>query len=142
MVGLTAATGTTSAQSITGSVSPTEVQVGETVTGTINYPHPDTIRVEIIWGDGTIDGAGGDSATFTHSYSSPGTYTVVGRALGREIRVEKVLGTVTVTPGRSGDAPGQNRVEVCHRGRTIEVPSTTLDQHLAHGDTEGPCPEE
>jgi hypothetical protein len=33
------------------------------------------------------------------------------------------------------------KVTICHKGKeTIVVSSSTLDSHLRHGDTLGPCP--
>ncbi|WP_435156447.1 hypothetical protein [Haladaptatus sp. DFWS20] len=143
--GLTAGTGINSAQELTGSVTPTEVRVGETVTATVNSTQSGTISVAIIWGDGTVDRASGNSATFTHSYSAPGSYSVNGGAtFSNNTALGFIIDTVTVTdaPGRSGDAPGQNKVEICHKGRTIEVPPSAVDPHRAHGDTFGPCEED
>ena len=41
----------------------------------------------------------------------------------------------------------EGKVTICHRtssgkkpGQTITVPENTVDSHLAHGDTIGPCP--
>lgn len=46
----------------------------------------------------------------------------------------------TEAPGKSGEAPGQNRVEICVNGETLEVPEQTAKQHIARGRaTEGAC---
>ena len=31
------------------------------------------------------------------------------------------------------------KVTLCHKGKTIQVPESAVPQHLAHGDTSGPC---
>lgn len=38
-----------------------------------------------------------------------------------------------------GQGQGQERVTVCHNGRTIAISTAALPAHLAHGDTEGEC---
>jgi hypothetical protein len=35
---------------------------------------------------------------------------------------------------------GQDRVTICHKGKTNVVAVPALAAHLAHGDTVGPCP--
>jgi hypothetical protein len=36
---------------------------------------------------------------------------------------------------------GKEKVTLCHKGRkTITVARPAVEAHLAHGDTEGPCP--
>jgi len=48
-------------------------------------------------------------------------------------------------PGGGGeppeDPPGQeqDRVDVCHKRKTKSVPPDKVADHLAHGDTPGPC---
>jgi len=52
------------------------------------------------------------------------------------------------TPGGGGggappsDPPGQeqDRVDVCHKGKTKSVPPDKVADHLGHGDTLGKCP--
>lgn len=36
----------------------------------------------------------------------------------------------------------EDKVEVCHDGKTLSISVNALEAHLAHGDTEGPCPED
>ena len=45
------------------------------------------------------------------------------------------------TPGHEEPPgpPGKNRVDVCHKGRTITISPDAVPDHLAHGDTLGPC---
>jgi ABC-type phosphate transport system substrate-binding protein len=35
---------------------------------------------------------------------------------------------------------GPGPVTICHKGKTITVSGSSLQMHLAHGDTTGPCP--
>jgi len=46
-------------------------------------------------------------------------------------------------PGSKGggdpEPPGQQRVEVCHKDKTKFIDPNKLEDHLGHGDTEGPC---
>ena len=48
--------------------------------------------------------------------------------------------TPSSTPPPSPSLP--SKVTICHRGHTIEVSLASLAQHLAHGDTLGPCKDE
>ncbi len=36
--------------------------------------------------------------------------------------------------------PGEKKVVVCHKGKTLEIGKPALEAHLKHGDTQGPCP--
>ncbi len=36
--------------------------------------------------------------------------------------------------------PGEKKVVVCHKGKTLEIAKPALEAHLKHGDTQGPCP--
>ena len=33
----------------------------------------------------------------------------------------------------------KEKVTICHKGQTLEVPKQALQAHLNHGDTLGPC---
>ena len=48
-----------------------------------------------------------------------------------------VAGCVAVAP--PGPGGGQEKVLVCHKGKTLEVAAPALDAHLRHGDPRGPC---
>lgn len=53
-----------------------------------------------------------------------------------------VLGLVFGTGAVSFDnvfADGKDKIEICHKGKTIEVSEKSLKGHLKHGDTEGEC---
>lgn len=41
--------------------------------------------------------------------------------------------------GEEGDECGNEKVSVCHKGRTIHISISALKAHLAHGDVEGEC---
>lgn len=48
------------------------------------------------------------------------------------------------TAGASGQPPGQDKVEICHKPgtpaeKTMHVPPPAVPGHLRHGDSEGPC---
>jgi hypothetical protein len=34
---------------------------------------------------------------------------------------------------------GQNKVTICHKGKTMQVPEPAVKAHTGHGDTLGPC---
>lgn len=36
--------------------------------------------------------------------------------------------------------PKEEKVFVCHKGKTLEIARAALEAHLKHGDTEGACP--
>ena len=38
-----------------------------------------------------------------------------------------------------GKGKGQEKVTICHKGKTITVARPALKGHLKHNDTEGPC---
>jgi hypothetical protein len=35
---------------------------------------------------------------------------------------------------------GQEKVQVCHKGKTLTVGAPAVEAHMNHGDTVGPCP--
>ena len=37
------------------------------------------------------------------------------------------------------DETDEKKINVCHKGKTININKNALDAHLRHGDTEGPC---
>ena len=39
----------------------------------------------------------------------------------------------------TGAGPGQNKIAICHKGQTLELPEAAIQAHLNHGDTLGPC---
>ena len=41
--------------------------------------------------------------------------------------------------GKGYAEPGQDRVLVCHKGKTMELPMPALNGHLGHCDYRGPC---
>ena len=41
--------------------------------------------------------------------------------------------------GDGGGGSGQQKVTVCHKGKTLTVGAPAHAAHLRHGDTEGPC---
>jgi hypothetical protein len=41
--------------------------------------------------------------------------------------------------GKIAGEPGQDRVLVCHKGKTMELPESALNGHMNHGDHRGPC---
>lgn len=48
-------------------------------------------------------------------------------------------GTIPGPEARAQGAQGQERVTICHRGRTMRVPRPAVQAHLNHGDTLGAC---
>jgi hypothetical protein len=40
------------------------------------------------------------------------------------------------------DAEAASKVTICHNGDTKEFPEAAVASHLAHGDTEGACPDD
>jgi hypothetical protein len=40
----------------------------------------------------------------------------------------------------AGKAYGHNKVVICHKGKTKQVPPPAVKGHQKHGDTPGPCP--
>ena len=39
----------------------------------------------------------------------------------------------------NGNGNGQEKVTICHKGKTITVAEPAVPAHLGHGDTVGPC---
>ena len=52
------------------------------------------------------------------------------------------LGAAAPGEGASSSqyAYGKNKVTVCHKGETKEVPAPAAQAHFDHGDTPGACP--
>ena len=71
------------------------------------------------------------------------TATPTVTATATETPTPSATATPSVTPTQTTEslAPSAS-IEICHNGRTISVGEGGLPQHLAHGDTPGPCPEE
>ena len=42
--------------------------------------------------------------------------------------------------GEKGQKHGHDKVVICHKGKTMEVPAPAVPGHEKHGDTLGPCP--
>ena len=58
-----------------------------------------------------------------------------------------LLGVTAFAPGCSARLhvvdehhPGEEKVVVCHKGKTLEIAKPALEAHLKPGDTRGPCP--
>jgi len=48
----------------------------------------------------------------------------------------------TGSGGNGGNGNGgEDKVEICHNGQTLEVAPSALPAHYGHGDTLGPCPQ-
>ncbi len=63
------------------------------------------------------------------------------------LRLFVLLGVTAIAVGCSAHLyvvdehdPGEKKVVVCHKGKTLEIGKPALDAHLKHGDTQGPCP--
>jgi hypothetical protein len=52
-----------------------------------------------------------------------------------------IVGTFAVVAlqPKSDAGPGHNKVTLCHKGQTLELPEPAVQAHLGHGDTLGPC---
>jgi hypothetical protein len=73
----------------------------------------------------------------------------LARATTRRNAVKGVIGgglaavgvTSVASAGPKGKKEGQNKVEVCHKGKkTLLIPEPAVAAHIGHGDTVGPCP--
>ena len=58
-----------------------------------------------------------------------------------------LMGAMALAPGCSVHVqtveeshPGEDKVAVCHKGKTLEIAEPALAAHLKHGDTRGRCP--
>ena len=71
--------------------------------------------------------------TTTTSTTPPGTTTTTSTPFVTTTTTSAATTTTTTTP-----AP--RKVAMCHEGRTIMVDARSVEAHLAHGDTMGPCP--
>lgn len=62
------------------------------------------------------------------------------------VGVAIAAGAITVTlltPGAAvgkQSGPCEERIEICHQGKTIKIDASELGDHLVHGDTVGRCP--
>jgi hypothetical protein len=55
---------------------------------------------------------------------------------------QAVFHSLTAQTARSSGSPvgPPTKVTLCHNGKTIQVAESAVPNHLAHGDTLGPCP--
>ena len=64
-------------------------------------------------------------------------------ALVTVLVVALTVATAMAAPGDKGKGKGkgkgQEKVTICHKGKTITVAKPALKGHLKHGDTEGEC---
>lgn len=64
-------------------------------------------------------------------------------ALVTVLVVALTVATAMAAPGGKGKGKGkgkgQEKVSVCHKGKTITVAKPALKKHLKHGDTRGEC---
>jgi len=76
------------------------------------------------------------TSTTTTSTTTPFTTTTSTTPFLTTTTTTAVPTTTTTTT----TTPAPRKVAVCHRGKTIMVDASAVDQHLAHGDSLGPCP--
>ncbi len=50
------------------------------------------------------------------------------------------LGSMLSVPGAAAESQNSNKIDICHKGRTISVSSRALPGHQRHGDVRGECP--
>jgi hypothetical protein len=62
-----------------------------------------------------------------------------GKAKGNGSGKGKGKGKETSKGGDNGSGNGQEKMTICHKGKTISVAEPAVQAHLKHGDTEGPC---
>ena len=77
---------------------------------------------------GMIGGLNSNAFAFSPASNSKVT------EFGENVEVVLSSHTPTHNPG------GHNKVEICHKGKTLEVPPVAVPGHKRHGDTDGPCP--
>jgi hypothetical protein len=52
---------------------------------------------------------------------------------------EETPGAGVAQDGDGGGGNGQQKVALCHKGKTLTVGEPAKEAHLCHGDSEGPC---
>ena len=53
--------------------------------------------------------------------------------------LDETPGPEAAQNGDGGGSNGQQKVTLCHKGKTLTVGAPAREAHLRHGDTEGPC---
>lgn len=117
---------------------PYSAQFGDPITfdGSGSYD-PDGNIVAYDWDFG--DGDTGTGVNPTHTYGTPGTFTVTLTVTddGAPALSDSAITTVTITDVQP---PDDDKVTICHKGKqTITVAEPAVEAHLRHGDTLGPC---
>ncbi len=71
-------------------------------------------------------------------FSSVGALAALGKGKpGKPVKGKKATSGQS-NPG--GHQYGKQKVQICHKGKTITVAKPAAKAHLRHGDTLGPCP--
>ena len=67
--------------------------------------------------------------------------TIIGAQDANEVSVDGVAFAVfdSVTQTRRATRQGNEKVTICHKGQTKQIPEPALGGHLGHGDTLGAC---
>ena len=81
----------------------------------------------------TTTSAGTTTTTSAGTTTTTSAGTTTTTSAGTTTTTSAATTTTTTTP-----AP--RKVAMCHEGRTIMVDARSVQAHLAHGDTMGPCP--
>jgi hypothetical protein len=59
--------------------------------------------------------------------------------VGLLFAVSFVFAAKPASPGSGNDCVGNDKVDICHKGKTLTVSSCAIPGHLGHGDTLGAC---
>ena len=111
----------------------TDAKTGDIITGASPNNCPSLTSVTITLAAPSRNGFNVDVRDCTGALDS---ITGVGASSGGSGGIGSKTGGNS--DGSSGGG-GNEKVDVCHKGKTITIPEKTLKSHLAHGDTAGPC---
>lgn len=65
---------------------------------------------------------------------------MIALALMMALVVSLSAAVAVAAPGKgAGQGKGQEKVTLCHKGKTITVAAPAAKGHMKHGDTVGPC---
>jgi hypothetical protein len=87
----------------------------------------------------TTSSTTGPPTTTTSSTTGPPTTTT--SSTGPPTTTTTTGAPTTTTTTTTTTTPAPQKVQMCHKGKTITVDSRAVSAHLRKGDTLGPCPE-
>ena len=80
--------------------------------------------------------------TAEEAYEDEDYYTAIKYAHKAQDKADYILGQDGKDDKKDKDYEWEDKVYVCHDGKTLKIAASALDSHLDHGDTKGKCDNE